>query len=171
MRAFLREDLSKNMLEKRIRLLLVFFMAALVLSGLSAIPLEWGSTLLAQWLGNGTWFSALWPAMSEWLELVHSGAIDTGKHYPFLFYGNDWLAFGHVAIAIAFIGPLRDPVKNIWVIEFGMIACLLVIPWALTFILVRGIPLFWFPVDSAFGVLGILPLWLARKYTLRLAEL
>lgn len=163
--------MSKTTLEKRIRALLIFFMAALVLSGLSAIPLEWGSTLLVQWFGNGTWFSALWPAMSTWLELVHNGAIATGKNYPFLFYGDDWLAFGHVAIAISFIGPLRDPVKNIWVIEFGMIACLLVVPWALTFILMRGVPLFWFPIDSAFGLLGILPLWLARKYTLKLAAL
>jgi hypothetical protein len=34
-------------------------------------------------------------------------------------------------IAIAFIGPWRDTVKNIWVIEFGMIACVLVVPFAL----------------------------------------
>ena len=157
-------------LEKRIRVLLVFFMIALVLSGLSAIPLEWGSTLLVQRFGHGTWFAALWPEMSAWLELVHNGAIETGRHYPFMLYGNDWLAFGHIAIAIAFIGALRDPVKNIWVIEFGMIACLLVVPWALIFILMRGIPLFWWPVDSSFGLLGILPLWLARKYTLALAK-
>lgn len=34
-------------------------------------------------------------------------------------------------IAIAFIGPLRDPVRNIWIIQWGMIACVLVIPLAL----------------------------------------
>ncbi len=163
--------MSKSVLEKRIRALLIFFMVALVLSGLSAIPLEWGSTVLVAWFGKGTWFSVLWPAMSAWLELVHNGAIETGKHYPFMLYGNDWLAFGHVAIAISFIGPLRNPVKNIWGIEFGMIACLLVVPWALAFILMRGIPLFWFPVDSSFGLLGIIPLWLARKYTIALAKL
>jgi hypothetical protein len=163
--------MSKEMLEMRIRALLVFFMVALVLSGLSAIPLEWGSTLLAQWFGTGTWFSTFWPEMSQWIVRVHNGAMETGKLYPFLFYGNDWLAFGHVAIAISFIGPLRDPVKNIWVIEFGMITCLLVVPWALIFIPLRGVPLFWWPIDSAFGILGILPLWLARKYTLKLARL
>lgn len=171
MKTLLGENLSKSALETRIRILLVFFMVALVLSGLSAIPLEGGSTLLVQWFGKGTWFSALWPGMSEWLDLVHTGAIETGKHYPFLFYGNDWLAFGHVAIAISFIGPLRDPVKNIWVIEFGMIACILVVPWALIFIPLRSVPLFWWPIDSAFGILGILPLWLARKYTLQLAKM
>jgi hypothetical protein len=33
----------------------------------------------------------------------------------------------HLAIAIAFIS-LRDPVRNVWVVTFGMIACLGVIP-------------------------------------------
>jgi hypothetical protein len=37
-RAFAGEDTSKSVLEKRIRALLVFFMLALVLSGLSATP-------------------------------------------------------------------------------------------------------------------------------------
>jgi hypothetical protein len=62
--------MSRDTLEKRIRALLVFFMVALVLSGLSVILLEWGSTLLVQWFGNRTWFAAVWPAMSGWLELV-----------------------------------------------------------------------------------------------------
>ena len=35
-----------------------------------------------------------------------------------------------LVIAIVFIGPLRDPVKNVWVVEFGMIACALVVPFS-----------------------------------------
>jgi hypothetical protein len=73
-------------------------------------------------------------------------------------------------IAIAFIGPLRNPVKNIWVIEFGMIAYVLLIPWGMTFAILRGIPSFWLPIDFSFGVFGFLPLWLARKYILELAK-
>jgi hypothetical protein len=46
-------------------------------------------------------------------------------------------------LLIFFIGPLKDPIKNIWVIELGMIACFLVIPWAFIFGAFRGIPLFW----------------------------
>src|SRR5690349_18145054 len=144
------EKMSETARKQWIRAILGFFMVALVLSGLSAIPLEWGSTLLVQWFGQGTWFSSVWPAMSQWLELVHTAAIETGSKYPFMLYGNDWLAFGHIAIAIAFIGPLRDPLKNIWVIEFGMIACILVIPWAVIFTGYRQVPLFWVPIDSAF---------------------
>ena len=27
-------------------------------------------------------------------------------------YGTDWLAFAHITIAVAFLGPLKDPVRN-----------------------------------------------------------
>jgi hypothetical protein len=81
------------------------------------------------------------------------------------------LAFGHVVIAIAFLGALRDPVKNIWVIEFGMIACALILPWAFTFGIVREIPFFWTLIDKSFGIFGMIPLWMARADTLRLQAL
>jgi len=83
-------------------------------------------------------------------------------------YGTDWLAFAHLVIAVAFWGPLKDPVRNIWVIEFGMIACVLVIPLALIAGPIRGIPFFWQLVDCSFGVFGIIPLWLCRRDILRL---
>jgi len=41
----------------------------------------------------------------------------SGDGYPFIAYGTDWLAFAHFVIAIAFIGPWRDPVRNVWVVE------------------------------------------------------
>ena len=73
----------------------------------------------------------------------------TEAHAPFPFYGTDWLAFGHVAIAIAFVGALRDPVRNRWLFRFGMIACALVPLWALVFGGLRGIPGWWQAIDSA----------------------
>jgi hypothetical protein len=85
-----------------------------------------------------------------------------------MLYGTDWLAFAHIVIAIAFIGPLRDPVKNLWVIEFGMIACILIIPWGIVFGSMRGIPPFWSLVDFSFGVFGFIPLKITRDYILRL---
>jgi hypothetical protein len=162
--------MSKIVLERRIRFLLIFFMIALSISGLTAIPLDWGSNLLVKFFGNGTQMASLWPAMSQWLETVRHGILVTQENAPFIFYGTDWLAFAHVVIAIAFIGPLREPVKNIWVIEFGMIACILLIPWGMIFAILRGIPSFWLPIDFSFGVFGIVPLWLARKYILELAK-
>ena len=102
--------------------------------------------------------------MAHWISYLHRGLTEIHQKYQFIFYGTDWLAFGHIVIAIGFIGPLRDPMKNIWVIESGMIACVLVIPVAMIFGPIRGIPFFWRLLDCSFGVFGIIPLWLARNY-------
>jgi hypothetical protein len=110
------------------------------------------------------------PALSQWMERIQDGVQNGYGQYPFLAYGTDWLAFGHVVIALAFLGPLRDPIKNIWVIELGMIACLLIIPWALIFGVVRDIPFFWTLIDISFGMFGIVPLWLVRKDILHLQK-
>jgi hypothetical protein len=80
-----------------------------------------------------------------------------------LLWARTWLAFGHIAIAVFFLGPLRDPVRNLWVIWAGMIACVLVIPWAMVFGPIRGIPFFWRLIDCSFGVVGIVPLYLAYR--------
>jgi hypothetical protein len=66
-------------------------------------------------------------------------------------------------IAIAFLGPLRDPVRNVWVVEFGRIACLAIVPFVLVCGAVRGIPWFWQVVDTSFGVFGLMPLHAARR--------
>lgn len=150
-------------LTRRIRLLLLFFIAGLVVSGVTAIPLETELDFLTQWTGNTS-------GTAHWLLKVRNALIETNARYPFVAYGTDWLAFAHVVIAIVFAGPLRDPVKNIWVVEFGMIACALVIPFALLMGGVRGIPFGWRLIDCSFGVFGILPLWLCRRLIKRLAE-
>jgi hypothetical protein len=153
-----------------VRFILLFFMLALTASGLSAVPLQWEVGLLSKWIGMASFMHALWPSLASWIERVNAGVQNGYGQYPFLAYGTDWLAFGHVAIALSFIGPLRDPVRNIWVVEFGMIACVLVIPWALFFIWMRGIPPFWTLVDMSFGVVGIVPLWWARRLIVQSAE-
>jgi hypothetical protein len=75
------------------------------------------------------------------------------------------VGFGHFAIALAFIGALRDPVRNIWLFTFGMIACALVVPYAFVFGALRGIPFWWRLIDCSFGVVGIIPLWLCRTWS------
>ncbi len=158
-------------LYRRIRFLLLFFVAALVVSGVTAIPLTWESALLNQLLGKGTFFSAILPAFSEWVSFVDQGLQSVSREYPFINYGTDWLAFAHIMIAVSFLGPLRDPVKNVWVIDFGMIACALIVPTALIFGTLRGIPAFWQIPDCSFGVLGIVPLYIVRRDTHRLMAL
>jgi hypothetical protein len=144
----------------RIRFWLWLFIVALVLSGVTAFPLETEVRALARLIGADA--NASTAAFANWIVRVRDALIDTNARHPFMSYGTDWLAFAHLVIAVAFIGPLRDPVRNIWVVEFGMIACVMVIPLALIAGEVRGIPMFWRMIDCSFGVLGIVPLAICR---------
>jgi len=108
---------------------------------------------------------------AQWLLRIRSALDDTQSRQPFLFYGTDWLAFGHFMIALVFIGAWRDPVRNRWLFDFGLIACVLVIPFALVFGGWRGIPLWWRLIDCSFGVSGFIPLWFCRRWTLELEKL
>ena len=146
---------------RRIRILLGLFVFGLVVSGLTAFPIRMETVILNGIVGEGSPTQSWWPALATWISFVHRGVLDTSQTYPFLLYGTDWLAFAHIVIAVAFIGPLRDPVRNIWVVEFGMIACVLVIPLALICGPIRGIPFFWRLIDCSFGIVGIVPLVLA----------
>ncbi len=80
------------------------------------------------------------PFLGSWISLVHRALNQLYRDYAFLAYGYDWMAFGHFVIAIAFLGAARDPLRNKWVIEFGMIACILILPYAFVFGALRGIP-------------------------------
>ena len=146
-----------------IRLLLCFFIAALIVSGLTAFPLLCELRLLTSWFGEGTAVGNALPGLAHWLEYVREGLENTDRDYPFIAYGTDWLAFAHIVIGVAFIGPLRDPVRNIWVIDFGIIACVLVVPLALICGPIRGIPFAWRLIDCSFGVFGLIPLIITRR--------
>ena len=104
------------------------------------------------------------PVWALWLTRAQAALRDTATAHPFLFYGVDWLAFGHFVIALAFVGALRDPVRNSWLFTFGMIACALVVPYAFIFGAIRGIPIWWRLIDCSFGVFGIVPLWLCKRW-------
>ncbi|HTD94390.1 MAG TPA: hypothetical protein VK644_11275 [Chitinophagaceae bacterium] len=147
-----------------IRRWLIFFMIALFLSGLTAMPLE---TELA-------WLLQVLPAkalITEWIARVYLALAETNTKYPFIAYGADWLAFAHFVLALLFIGPYKDPVRNKWIIEFGMIACLLIIPFAFIAGEIRGIPVWWRLIDCSFGVIGLVPLSICLKRITQLEEL
>lgn len=59
-------------------------------------------------------------------------------------------------------------VRNRWLFDFGLIACVLVIPYALVFGGLRGIPIWWRLIDCSFGVIGFIPLWFCRKWGIQL---
>jgi len=138
--------------------MIVFFMVALLLSGITAFPAETELAWLLRYRSN------LPLALGDFLYTVHKALQATNNKYPMLAYGYDWLAFAHIVIALLFIGPLRDPVKNVWVIEWGILACVAVIPLAFIAGPVRGIPVWWQLIDCSFGIIGILPLYLLRKW-------
>ena len=135
---------------RRIRTLLIIFTAGLILSGLTAIPLESELGFIGEAIRAYGWEGPL----SVWIERAYVAVRESNAKYPFLSYGTDWLAFAHFVIAVAFIGPLRDPVKNRWVVELGIIACAAVLPWALLTGELREIPVFWRLFDCLFGIAG-----------------
>jgi hypothetical protein len=160
--------MDNQTLLRRIRLIVGFFLVALLASGLTAIPLRAELALLDRMAGVGSPLQALWPSLADWISRVRVALDTTYEAYPFLAYGTDWLAFGHIVIALAFLGPIRDPVRNVWVIDLGKLACVLLVPYALVFGVVRGIPPFWTFIDSLFGIVGFIPLAIARRWTTRL---
>ena len=162
----------ETILRNRIKLLTWLFIVGLVISGATAIPLKWELDLMAKWFGiAGQHSSEVTAVLPRWLLTVREALDETNAQHPFLFYGTDWLAFGHFAIAIAFVGVLRDPVRNRWLLDFGLIACALVIPHAFIFGGIRGIPIWWRLIDCSFGVFGAVPLSLCRKWAAELEQL
>jgi hypothetical protein len=151
----------EQILRRRIKWLTWFFIVGLVLSGATAIPLQSEVNLLVNFCGPNGESSK----MVDWLLHIRDALKQTEAQFPFLFYGTDWLAFGHFVIALAFIGALRDPVRNRWLFDFGLLACVLIVPYALVFGGVRGIPFWWRLIDCSFGLLGFIPLWFGRQWT------
>lgn len=125
----------------------------------------------------------VWPAVPElklavsilWGDAAPSGALHSfilkaiegleyvGENYPFMLYAHDWLAFAHIMLAILFAGAIRDPVRNVWVVQAGLIMCALIPVLAIFTIPARALPSFWFWIDFAFAPAAALPLWVALR--------
>jgi hypothetical protein len=158
-------NLSKQQLEKRIKYLILFFIVALVLSGVTAFPIESELQIAMNHIDVFPLF------VQTWLLKVNEGVVYVNSNYPFISYGTDWLAFAHVVIGVAFIGPLHDPVRNIWVVQFGMIACIMIFPLAFIAGSIRGIPFYWQLIDCSFGLFGFIPLYVCYKMIRKLEEM
>ena len=154
------------LLLKKIRRIILFFMVMLALSGITAFPVYTELTLLKQHgLMDGTGFIA------TWLTQVYTGVADIQQRYPFLFYGYDWLAFAHLIIAGLFYGVYKHPVRNKFIVYWGMFSCMAIIPLAFICGPIRGIPLNHILIDCCFGILGIIPLIICNKYIGQLEKL
>jgi hypothetical protein len=153
----------------QIRCLLGLFIVGLILSGITAFPLEWELGLLTRWFDAD--LTAANGSLGWWIARVNQALTETGSAHPFLAYGTDWLGFDHIVIALFFIGPWLDPVRNAWVLKIGLVACAGVIPIALICGAIRGIPLYWRLIDCSFGVFGAIPLLISLKLAARLESL
>jgi hypothetical protein len=150
---------------RRIKLFTWIFIVGLVLSGATAIPLQWELDVITKVLGiSGATSAETANGLQHWLLKVREGLDDTYAKYPFIAYGTDWLAFGHFMIALVFVGALRDPVRNKWLYAFGMLACVALVPYALIMGQLRGIPIYWGLIDISFGVFGFIPVYLCHKW-------
>jgi hypothetical protein len=86
-------------IKRHIRYLLVLFTLALVMSGLTAVPIRWEIDILQDVIGEGTWMEQVWAPLAYWISFVHRGLTETSQAYPFIFYGTDWLAFAHMVVS------------------------------------------------------------------------
>lgn len=150
--------LSEKALQNRIKAAIIITVAGLLLNGASAVPLRTELTIL---LSKP---EVLPPFLREWWNYVSQGVFETSEQYNFMRYGFDWLAFAHLLIAIAFIGPYRDPVKNQWVIQWAMIASALSIVMAIGWEHVRGIPVWWSLIDAGIGACAFVVLWVCNSW-------
>jgi len=101
-------------------------------------------------------------------EIRHDMRILDEKN-SFVLYIADWLAFAHLVLAALFLMALKDPIRNVLVVRFGILCSLSVPILAITCIPMRGIPLFWILIDSSFALCAI-PLWIALKDIKRLDQ-
>jgi hypothetical protein len=94
---------------RRFRAMLGFFIFGLVMSGITAFPLqrELGTVVAVRGLEQVSPANAR-NSFDHWILTVRDGLRDSYGRHPWLAYGTDWLAFAHIVIAVFFIGPFVD---------------------------------------------------------------
>ncbi len=132
----------------------------LFVSGVTIWPAVWElKTAVGLVWGNAAPTGTIHRFLLEVLSAIES----VKAEHPFLLYAGDWLAFAHIVLAILFAGAARDPVRNVWIVQCGLVMCLGVPVLAAICVPLRGLPWQWFLVDSAFAPAAGLPLWIALR--------
>jgi hypothetical protein len=68
---------DKTLLQRRIRYLLVFFMCALTVSGLTAIPLQWELRVLMPLIEQAARWGLNFPPFSQWVVRINDAMVST----------------------------------------------------------------------------------------------
>ncbi len=167
-----KDNTEEKRLVRLIRGITLFYIVALFFWGVTAFPLESEMKILCQVMGVSTDTSPdNYEGLKKWIATINEGLSNTNRDYPFMAYGTDWLAFSHLVIAVAFIGLYVKPIRNKWIVYFGMIACVGIIPLAMICGPIRGIPFYWRLIDCSFCLFGLIPLYLLHIYINRLEKL
>ncbi len=156
---------EEKKLLRTIRRRVVLFIVLLILSGITAFPVQTELHWLMQFQDSIPGF------FRYWLFRVNAGVDEMATNYPFLLYGYDWLAYSHIVIALFFTGVYRNPARNEWVLRIGMLACAGVFVLAFVCGQVRGIPLFWTFIDCSFGFFGMVPLLIVQRLIRKLGAI
>lgn len=134
---------------KNIKRVVVVFIILLVLSGITAFPLVTEVDVLMNHIQVFPEF------FHKWIKIVYESVHQTPS---IVLYGTDWLAFAHLIIALFFVGVYQNPVRNKFIVNVGIVACLAVFPLAFVCGPIRGIPFYHQIIDCCFGALGLIPL-------------
>jgi hypothetical protein len=145
----------------QIRWLTGVIIFGLVLSGVTAFPLLHELNVLASFFVDetGNLNAENYSGPAHWVMKVREGLDKTYSKYPFIAYGTDWLAFGHIVISLFFIPAFAQPLRYQHNYSVGIWASILVIPLAFICGEIRGIPVLWRLTDCMFGIIALLPLF------------
>jgi len=154
---------------RKIRIYLVIFFLGILFGMHTVVFVQPETAFFVKHFGPGTFVDEKIPFVAAWIENLYISIHETSANYPAIAYCMDWLSYACIVFAIFMIGAIKDPVKNIWIIQTYMLACLMAA--ALPFIAgpFREIPIFWRFLDGSFGVIGFLVLLPPYKLTKSLA--
>jgi hypothetical protein len=139
---------------RNIRRVVVVFIILLALSGITAFPLvSEVDFMIAHIHSFPTYFH-------QWIYKVYDAVHATPS---IVLYGTDWLAFAHIIIALFFVGVYQNPVRNKFIVQVGIVACIGVFPLAFICGPIRGIPFYHQIIDCCFGLLGLIPLFYIKN--------
>ena len=140
--------------------MLAIVAAGLFVAGVTVWPAVWELKTAVKWIWGD---QAATGELHRFILRAIAGLEETKQRFPFLLYAHDWLAFAHIMLAIMFAGAIRDPVRNKWIVQCGLIMCALVPVLGGTCIPIRQLPGFWFWIDFSFAPGAALPLWIAYR--------
>lgn len=148
----------------RIRLVLAIAIVCLILGSLATLAAPHTISVVLSILSRMEIATPDTSHSFRWLQHIQLQLGRDSDLHPMLHFCADLFAFVQLVFALALIGPLRNPIRNQWVIQFGILACCGLIPVALILGPWHGLPMAWRLVSCGAALCGIVTLMLCRHY-------